>query len=382
MAWSVRLVDVLRVFIQPILLVFVVLFPSLPAWGQSSGRTVIDFQVKDGRLLVEITLNAEAMLAGVDPVDVSQGIGGGNAQYAQFRRLVSSELEPLVHDYIKDWKQTLRIEANGPVPLSYEGARIPVVGDPDLPRLSKVLLAGPVPDDAGDLRLVWPMAAGPVVLRQQGVEAPYTGYLNGGEASPRIPLRGGAGLGAQQTAEAFFKAGVLHVVKDGTRPAALVLTLVFLTLGVRSLMLQLFALAFGVLAALPLGLFQVIPSISHPAWPVLPAAIAVLAVWNLAASRLGAVRLIAVFVTGLILGLTQSEALSKLGVPPHHVAPALLGYGAGGLLALTCIAGIAQAGMTLFLPASQRLRGRISTVASLLLAGVGLYWTVLPIIPT
>ncbi|WP_170368540.1 HupE/UreJ family protein [Ruegeria arenilitoris] len=376
MGLNIRLLTFLRFRAWIIAPLLACIFLAMPAWAQQSGRTIVDFQVRDGRLLVEIALNAEAVLAGVDPQEVAKGGDGGSARYAQLRRLVSSELEEHVHDFVTDWKQSLQIDVNGPVALSYEGASIPVVGNPDVPRISRVLLAGPLPPDVSSLRLTWPEGIGPVVLRQQGVEAPYTGFLSGGEVSPRIPLAGGAGLGAQQAAEAFFRAGLLHVAGAGAQLLALASVLVFLSLKLRPVLVQLAALGLGVLVTLPLGMFDVLNARPFLPWPVVPAAIALLALWNLVTDRLGVWRVLFLLATGAVLGLTLSETSSRLGVPPHHVAPAVLGFAAGILLALSGVAILILATLTVLLPDSPRLRGRISTVASLLLAGLGLYWAV------
>lgn len=377
MGLNIRLLTFLRFRAWIIAPLLAFIFLAMPAWAQQSGRTIVDFQVRDGRLLVEIAMNAEAVLAGFDPQEVAQGGDGGSARYAQLRRLVSSELEEHVHDFVTNWKQSLQIDVNGPVALSYEGASIPVVGNPDVPRISRVLLAGPLPPDASSLRLTWPEEIGPVVLRQQGVEAPYTGFLSGGEVSPRIPLAGGAGLGAQQAAEAFFRAGLLHVAGAGAQLLALASVLVFLSLKLRPVLVQLAALGLGVLVTLPLGMFDVLSASPFLPWPVVPAAIALLALWNLVTDRLGVWRVLFLLATGAVLGLTLSEASSRLGVPPHHVAPAVLGFAAGILLALSGVAILILATLTVLLPDSPRLRGRISTVASLLLAGLGLYWAVM-----
>ncbi len=378
MGLNIRLMRSFRACAGVLALLVVLATPTL---AQQNSRTTIDFEVRDGRLLVELSLNAEAMLAGILPQEVAQGGDGGSARYAQLRRLVSSELDDLVQDHIQDWKSSLRIDVNGPVDLSYEGARIPVVGDPEVPRISRVLLAGVLPAHASDLRLSWPEGNGPLVLRQQGVEAPYTGYLAGGEVSPRVPLKGGAGLGARQAADVYFRAGLLYVAGDGSRLLALALVLVFLSLGLRSVVLQLGVLGFGALVTLPLGMYDVLPTVPLTSWPVLSAALTILALWNLVTSRLGTWRLMFVLATGAILGLTLSETLSQLGVPPHHVAPAVLGFAAGTLAALVGAAFLIFAGVTIVLPGSPRLRGRVTTVASLLLAGLGLYWMVLPYAP-
>ena len=131
------------------------------------------------------------------------------------------------------------------------------------------------------------------------------------------------------------------------------------------------------MVTLPLGMFDVLSARPFLPWPVVPAAIALLALWNLVTDRLGVWRVLFLLAAGAVLGLTLSEASSRLGVPPHHVAPAVLGFAAGILLALSGVAILILATLTVLLPDSPRLRGRISTVASLLLAGLGLYWAVM-----
>ncbi|EEX10654.1 putative membrane protein [Ruegeria lacuscaerulensis ITI-1157] len=367
--------------VRPIRFFSAFVFLAGSAVAQGAGRTVVDFQVENDQVLLEITLNAEAFLTGLDPQVVAQGGESVSADYARLRRLPSSELEPLLHERVKAWKQELAIDANGSVALSYEGARIPVVGDPDQPRLSRILLAGPLPPEASELRLTWPVGFGPVVLRQKGVDAPYTGLLEGGETSPRISLRGGAGMGPQQAAKAYFKQGVARVVQGQMLLSALALVLVFLAPGVRPVLAQFAALTLGVLAALPLGVSRVVPSGEVGHWSAVAGTVAVLALWNLIGSRVRAGRLGAVFLAGSFLGLSLSSALAQTGMPSLHVVPALLAYSGGVLLAMASVAGLALAIMTVLLPDAARLRGRISTVASLMLAGLGLYWVALPVLP-
>ncbi|SHE43050.1 hypothetical protein SAMN05444279_102146 [Ruegeria intermedia] len=381
MGFIIRLLAVLRHHLPPISCVCVLLVLAGPLAAQGVGRSVVEFQAKGEQLLVEITLNAEALLAGLDPQDVAQGGDGGSTHYARLRRLPSSELEPLLHAHVAEWKSAMKIDANGPVDLSYEGARIPVVGNSSMPRLSRVLLVGTLPSGATELRLTWPAGFGSVVLRQTGVDAPYTGLLAGGETSPAIPLRGGAGMGPREAAETFFRQGVARVWQDEGQLLALALALVFLTLWVRPVLTQFTALALGVLLAQPLGLSRLLGFGDQAYWLAVAGAVVILATWNLIGSRAGALRLGAVFLTGAVLGLGLSHELIRLGVPPLHVVPALLAYSGGVLLAMASVAGLALAIMTVLLPDAPRLRGRISTVASLMLAGLGLYWVVLPVLP-
>lgn len=345
-------------------------------FAQSPAPTIIDFWTRDDTLLMELSLNAEAVLAGVDPH--TQPDFADNRQYRALRRMVSSELEPEIRAFAKSWAPSLQVEAGKPVDLSYEGVRIPVVGDVQTVRVSRLLLKAELPVTATGLRLIWPPGHGPAILRQQRVPNPYTGYLKAGERSPNIPLQGGAALTAQQTLQAFLPQGVRRVLPDGPGQGLLALTLVFLALSLRSVASQLLLFALGVFVGLVLGLMEVF-SLPQETLPQITAvSIVLLSMWNLILGRLHVLRLLTVTVIGLLQGVGLSNALAEIGVPPDHLPPALLGYGAGFVVTFSAVA-LAGLGIGLMVAGrSYRMRGRISVLASMILAAFGVYWAIFP----
>ncbi|NVO55411.1 HupE/UreJ family protein [Rhodobacteraceae bacterium B1Z28] len=357
------------------LLSFVAVMTLLPGQGaaQSPAPTIIDFWIKSDTLFLEISLNAEAFLAGVDPSSTE-----GNQQYKDLRALVSSELEPQVKEFVQTWKQSLQVEAGGVVALSYEGIRIPVTGDLQTVRVSKLLLAGPIPKGASTLRLRWPEGFGPVVLRQQRASAPYTGYLAAGETSPSIPLYGGAALSTQQTLQAFFPKGVTQILPNSPKQVLLALVLVFLSLHVRPLVAQLLLLSLGVVIGLGLGMSEAVTVPRPVVTQSLTMAIVVLALWNLISRRLQVWRLLTVCAVGALQGIGLSFVLTAIGAPPDHIPQAVLGFGAGVIATLCAVACAAFGVAVLVSGRSHRLRGRISVLASMIIAGVGVYWMVEP----
>lgn len=58
---------------------------------------------------------------------------------------------------------------------------------------------------AQSLTLCGPDGSGDLVLRQQGVSDPFTGYIEGGGTSPPIPLAGGASTNGWQTFYPMFR---------------------------------------------------------------------------------------------------------------------------------------------------------------------------------
>lgn len=357
---------------------FFVLVALHPGSGraQSAPPTVVDFWVKSDTLFLELKWNAEAMLTGNNPAQPAAFSDDPN--YTSLRRLVSSELEPQIREFVQLWKQNLVVEAPERLSLSYEGVRIPVVGETEKVRVSKLLLTAPLPDQASNLRLTWPSESGPIVLRQQNVAAPYTGYLAAGEASPLIPLQGGASLTTQQTLQTYFTKGVDQFLRNPIKPSILVLALVFLSLKLRPVVSQLVFLSAGALIGLGLGLYGVLDAGKVSEAPVLVASTIVLALWNLVARRLQVWRLLAVLAIGGLQGLVFASALIGIGVPPDHLPPAILGFGAGNILPLVVVAFAGLALALLFSGGSHRKRGRVSVLASMLIAGAGVYWIVEP----
>ena len=60
--------------------------------------------------------------------------------------------------------------------------------------------------------------------------------------------------------------------------------------------------------------------------------------------------------------------------------PAIFGYAGGVLVALYAIAAAVFAVSALIAGASERMRGRISVLASILIAGMAVYWLAEPLI--
>ncbi len=351
------------------------------AMSQSATPTIIDFRVEGKTLFLEISMNAEAFLAGLRPdTDFSDADEKMVSRYNALRKTVSSELEPMVRDFVKPWMQSLQVQIGSAAQLSYEGVRIPVVGDPQTARISRVLLTAPVPEGAGGMRLTWPAGHGALILRQQQVVAPYTGYLAGGQTSPLIPLNGGAALDARETLKSFFPKGVAWVFSNGVQQVLFVLALVFLSLRLMPYAAQILAFVAGVALAMVLRVMglQVI-GVSTVALAI-PAGIVLLAIWNLLASRSGGLRVVAVFVLAMPHGVVLFDGLARIGVPPDRTTQALLAYGGGALLALTALSTLVFVSVAIPTQRSHRLRGRMSVLASMLIAAIGLYWLLAPVV--
>lgn len=290
-----------------------------------------DLEARAGQVEITLTLNGEALVA-----DVSlDGIDDTNALEAsdlldRLRALnpdaLKAELEPRMAEFI----QSLNVTASG-TPLALTTTRIEVgeVGNTEIPRDTVLMLSGPVPAGADSLSLTWPAAYGALVLRQQGVDEPYTGYLEGGQSTGDIPIGGGDAASGWAIFTTYIPVGFDHILPKGLDHILFVLGLFFLSTRLTPLLWQVtaFTLAHTItLAMAVLGLVSVPASIVEP---LIAASIVYVAVENILSDRLSRWRPAIIFGFGLLHGLGFASVLGEFGLPDGQVIPALIGFNIG-----------------------------------------------------
>jgi hypothetical protein len=288
-----------------------------------------DLHVAEGRLVLDLRLNLEALMADLDlDVLVDTSEAADPAAYETYRAMDSSALAPEARIWAEGWLQRLTIQAGddgrgmSQVPLSVAEIRIPAVGDPDQTRFSHLVVTGPVPATADALTLTWPARAGDLALRQQGVEAPYTGLLAGGETTPPIPLAGGAARSGWQVFGDYIPVGFDHILPKGLDHILFVLGLFFLSPRLRPLLWQISAFTLAHTLTLALGATGLVSVPARIVEPLIAASIVFVAVENLLTDGLKPWRTVVIFGFGLLHGLGFASVLGEFGLPPGQFVPA------------------------------------------------------------
>ncbi|MEP2715691.1 HupE/UreJ family protein [Pseudophaeobacter sp.] len=337
--------------------------------------TIADFDVSEGQIAFVLRMNIEAFVAGIDldgraDTDTSDK----STDYDLLRNMEQDELKPMVRLFLEDWIPDLQLDAGGPVAVQLESLTIPEVGDAELPRSSVLVLSGDVPRSSLYLNLTWPKRSGAVVLRQNGVEEPYTGYLLGGARSPAIALKGGAVQSGWQVFQNYLPVGFDHILPKGLDHILFVLGLYFLSVRMAPLLWQVttFTIAHSITLALgALGLVTVDPAIVEP---LIAASIVFVAVENIFARRLHAWRTFVILGFGLLHGLGFASVLGEFGLPSDQIVPALLGFNAGVELGQLTVIAIAYGALGYWFGKHPKYRGRVAIPASLTIALIGGYW--------
>ena len=338
-----------------------------------------DFYDSGGQLVLDLELNAEVYLAGIDPDQYTNTMQSDAADpYNKYRQMPGKQLEALLEAYAADWVPSIEITVGEtPVPMEVTGVEVPAVGNIDLPRTSKLHLAGQLPPGATSMVMTWPEGAGAVVLRQQNAPDPWTGYLESGQTSEEIPLAGGAAPGPLKVLLTYIKVGFDHIVPFGPDHVLFVLGLFFFGTTFRPLLWQVTAFTVAHSVTLALGVLGRVAVPANIVEPLIALSICYVAVENLFQNdRMSRFRPLVIFGFGLLHGLGFASVLETFGLPHNAYIPALVGFNLGVELGQLAVISAAFLLVGLWFWQKPWYRARIAIPASVAIALVGAYWFV------
>ena len=366
---------------------------TLPAQAHELQPTIADLTVEAGQADMVFQLNLEALLSGIDLDTIEDTNNAENAQdYDDLRALPADAIAARVPDLLANWNGLPMLLVDGQaVALQSAALTIPQDVDIELARIAQWRLSAAVPQDASEVVVTWPDGAGAMVLRQQGVDQPFTGYLSGGESSPVISLAGGGAQTGWQAFGSYIPVGFDHILPQGLDHILFVLGLFLLSTHLAPLLWQVsaFTLAHTVTLALgALGLVNVPGSIVEP---LIAASIVYVAVENIFSTGLSRWRPVVIFGFGLLHGLGFASVLGDFGLPADQFIPALIGFNVGVEVGQLTVIALAAALLWLAVGAARvaRLNGleeevrehdvmfrAVSITGSLIIAIIGAYWVV------
>jgi hydrogenase/urease accessory protein HupE len=332
----------------------------------------------DGRnVTLSLRMNLEAFIAGIDLDSVVDTNTAAEAErYDMLRALEPDALRREVAQWAPGWIAGVQVTAGEPVVLSLESIEIPEVGDTELLRASILTLTGALPEGARRVQIAWPSGAGGLVLRQQGVEEPFTAFVEGGGETEPFDLAGGGQQGGWQTFVSYIPVGFDHILPKGLDHILFVLGLFFLSTHLRPLLWQISAFTLAHTITLALGALGLVSVPGAIVEPLIAASITYVAVENIFTSRLHRWRPIIVFGFGLLHGLGFASVLGEFGLPQGQFIPALIGFNIGVELGQLTVIALAFLAVGLWFRNRDFYRPLIAMPASCVIAMVGAYWVV------
>ena len=314
-----------------------------PAQAHEVLPAIADMTVEGDALVFDITLNAESFIAGIDLTDTADTDNAPEAaSYDSLRAMEPAALEAAFASFWPQMAQQVSVIVDGSaVTPVLDGFTAGELGNTALLRSSQLQFSAPLPDGATTVSIGWAREFGTLVIRQQGVEAPYDGYLEAGAVSGPITLSGGDQLGAWETFASYIPVGFDHIVPKGLDHILFVLGLFFLSTRLAPLLWQvsLFTIAHTITLALAaLGYTSFIDDFFRDTFgiafiavvePLIAASIVYVAVENIVMKTLSPWRPFVVFGFGLLHGLGFASVLTEFGLPDYAFVPALIGFNVG-----------------------------------------------------
>jgi hypothetical protein len=362
---------------------FVVLMSSLLVSGATfvsaheTMPTIADLEVVEGHLTFSMRVNVEAFLAGINLDEVTDTDEADEAEsYDALRALNAEKIEGRLSGLINGFNATPLVAVDGQaVALTISNFEMTVMPDLEQPRISTLALSAVVPASAGEVIINWPTGRGALVLRQQGVEAPFTGYVDPGTSSPSILIAGGGEATAWETFTAYIPVGFDHILPKGLDHILFVLGLFFLSTRMRPLVWQISAFTLAHTVTLALGAMGWVNVPGSIVEPLIAASIVYVAVENIFAKGLNPWRPFVIFGFGLLHGLGFASVLGEFGLPDGQFIPALIAFNIGVELGQLTVIALALLAVGWFARKSW-YRSGIAIPASCIIAAVGAYWCV------
>ncbi|MCB9858301.1 MAG: HupE/UreJ family protein [Phycisphaerales bacterium] len=349
------------------------------AHNLSVTQTLVIFKT-DGTYLIDIRMHLDALALGMSADTPAE------AAVDALRGLSPEDLQKRVDDLASMLSHRTRIRFDDikqrPQPTFPEYHTTLAASSPEPTVLGTTARSeGRVPENAKTFRIGLSRAFGmtQVTIVEEGTGVVQKHLLSAGEDTPTFSF-GGSPTAAnaadwRETFGRYIIAGFEHIIPLGIDHILFVLGLFLLSTKLSSLLWQIsaftiahsisLALAMGGVVSLPAGIVE----------PLIALSIAYVAIENIATKNMKPWRPFVVFAFGLLHGMGFAGVLMELGFPQGQFATALVGFNLGvefGQLSVVAIAFLAVG----WFQKKDWYRAAVVVPQSLLIAAVGLYWTV------
>jgi hydrogenase/urease accessory protein HupE len=334
---------------------------------------------EDATFRLEIRANLEALVARVGPGHADTADSANAVEYNRLRQLSPAALEEAFRAFSGEFIDSMAVSFDARrALLQLERVEIEPVGDVRLARESRIVLRGAIP--AGAATFVWryPEAFGSSVLRlryaQGAIARSY--WLKEGQPSPPFELASRVVPRARaEVLVDYAVLGFVHILPQGLDHILFVLGIFLLSLRLGPILWQVTAFTLAHTITLGLSMYGVVSLSPAIVEPLIAASIVYVGVENALSATLRPWRVVVVFLFGLLHGMGFAGVLTEIGLPRTEYVTALVAFNVGvelGQLAVILTA-LALVGWCRNRPWYRR---RVAVPASLLIALVGLTWTI------
>ncbi len=366
--WTLRLPGILAALLS-----------LLPADSRAHDFAFTDVRLElraDGTWVADVGCDVDALALGASSSADSAVLA------AEIEALSPASRDELVTRLAAVLRRRIRVRFDGtPAPFELhlpERGHPPSAGQPRSALGLVARLEGRVPEGAREVTF-FASAAFPQVrlsVTRPGLAAGPMELVTPGAESRPLALSGPlAAPGAGETSRRFLVLGVTHILPYGLDHVLFVAGLALLSPRLGPLLAQVTAFTLAHTVTLALSSYGLVSLPSRIVEPLIALSIVYVGVENAVSPHLRTSRVVLVFAFGLLHGLGFAGVLSEMGLPERHRLLALLAFNIGVELGQLAVIGVAAGAMGLW-AASGRHRQALVRPASLVIAAIGLYWTV------
>lgn len=351
-----------------------------PSIAHEIQPAIVNFTITDNVINGELEVSLEPLISGIDLNAFENTDDAPEAeQYDALRALSPQELQTKFDETWIEIKSKLQLSAGeSSLDINIDEVNIPEIGDIELSRISTLKISAELPDDGSDITFGWNAELGEIIIRQLKAdgEVNYATLLTSGGTSDPMPRIGAPNLSGIDNFLNYIVIGFEHIIPKGLDHILFVLGLFFFSLKMRPLILQItaFTLAHTVtLAMATMGLVSVPASVVEP---LIALSIAFVALENVRGGNITIRRTAIIFAFGLLHGLGFAYVLGDVGLQPSLFISSLVAFNIGVEIGQLSVIAIAYVLLGLTFGKKPWYRSYIAIPASVLIAAVGIYWTI------
>jgi hypothetical protein len=357
-------------------LLVVCLSPLVSAHELAFTETTVELR-PDGTFQADLICDLDALALGV-PQNSDEA-----ALVATLRALTPDELHARLEALRELFRRRVRLRFDGapaPFDVSFPDQDTPAATESPIPTMLGLTarLSGAVPPGATDLEFFASRAFSDVHLTidDQIRNTTTRSVLERGARSDPFTLAGPVETPTRlSVARQYLQLGFVHIVPRGLDHILFVLGLFLLGTGLRPLVWQVSAFTVAHAATLSLAALGVVALPTAVVEPLIALSIVYVAVENVLTGGLTAWRPAVVFGFGLLHGLGFAGVLGQLGLPAQERLLGLVSFNLGIELGQLLVIGVAFAAVG-WCRGRRWYRTRVTLPLSVVIAAVGLFWTV------
>ena len=349
---------------------------------------IADIHIKQDKISIELKLNLEIFLADIDAsVSANTDLAVNASQYDRVRALNPNILADIFKQNFNEFVGLVTIKTNTR-PLILKLISLDVGGAPDLslPRYSRLILSANLESGENEVRLGWDQKLGALIVRQIGAEGVsqeklYTGYLKPGQISDPIHRLGSNLISVSKTVLDYIDLGITHIFPKGLDHILFILGLFFFSHKVSRLAWQITLFTIAHTVTLALASLELISVPSSIIEPLIALSICYVAIENILQNRIAFLRLVVIFIFGLLHGLGFASVLNEIGLSQTGFIASLIGFNIGVEIGQLGVIVIAYFAVGFWFGHRDCYRPFVQIPASITIAVIGGWWFLERIMP-